>query len=111
MLCKFGPQLTDRSAVSSDRLALGNHQYGVGEYLLSPRLTSKYATQFINLIASEKQMVGNGLHSCTHEISVVETIIGGKPVVIIDTPGIDNIRTGVKEADVLKDIADQLAHT
>lgn len=83
----------------------------LGSTLLLPRLTSKYATQFINLIASEKQMVGNGLHSCTREISVVETIIGGKPVVIIDTPGIDDTRKGVKEADVLKTIADQLAHT
>jgi len=64
--------------------------------------------QFINLIASEKQNVGESLQSCTSEISVVEARIGGKRVVVIDTPGIDDTRAGVKEADVLLSIANLL---
>ena len=64
--------------------------------------------QFINLIASEKQNVGEGLQSCTSEISVVEARIDGKPVVVIDTPGIDDTRAGVREADVLLSIANLL---
>ena len=64
--------------------------------------------QFINLIALEKQNVGESLQSCTSEISVVEARIGGKRVVVIDTPGIDDTRAGVKEADVLLSIANLL---
>jgi len=65
-------------------------------------------TQFINLIVSERQTVGEGLQSCTIDISVLEAKIDGKSVVIIDTPGIDDTREGVREADVLKSIANHL---
>lgn len=64
--------------------------------------------QFINLITTEKQKIGKGLQSCTSEISVVEANIGEKRIVIIDTPGIDDTRAGVKETDVFTGIADLL---
>jgi len=54
------------------------------------------------------QKVGKGLQSCTSEIGVVEAKVGGKPIVIIDTPGIDNTNTSMSEADVLVAIADHL---
>ena len=65
--------------------------------------------QFINLISSEKQRVSRGLQSCTTEISIIKAMIGGKTVVVIDTPGIDPTRADVKEAEVLSSIACQLA--
>jgi len=64
--------------------------------------------QFINLITSDKQKVGKGIHSCTSEISVLEAKVDGKRVVVIDTPGIDDTRPGMKAADVLADIAGRL---
>jgi len=46
-----------------------------------------------------------GLHSCTRDVNVVAAKVGGKPIVVIDTPGIDDTRTGVKEADTFTKIA------
>ena len=46
---------------------------------------------------------------CTSEVSVVEATIGGQRIVIIDTPGINSTRAGVKEFDVLTSIAKYLA--
>ena len=80
--------------------------YEVGLYWL--RLILRHGTQFINLIASERQKIGEGLQSCTTAVSVIEASIAGQPIVIIDTPGIDDTRDGAKEADVLKSIADRL---
>jgi len=54
------------------------------------------------------QEVGTGLQSCTDQISLIEGNVGGQPIVVIDTPGIDDTRTGVREADVLISIAKQL---
>jgi len=39
---------------------------------------------------------------------VLEAKIEGKSVVIIDTPGIDDTRPGIREADVLISIANRL---
>ena len=71
-------------------------------------LNSPHSKQFINLITSEKQKVGRGLQSCTSDISVIEATIRGQPVVVIDTPGIDDTRKGMKEADILVAIAIRL---
>jgi len=57
---------------------------------------------------SEKQKVGKGLQSCTSQISALEAMIGGKRVVIIDTPGIDDTRPGMSETDILIGIARRL---
>ena len=57
----------------------------------------------------EQQEVGKGLQSCTSEISILEAKVAGQRVVVIDTPGIDDTRTGMKEADILVDIANRLA--
>jgi len=73
-------------------------------------LTSCNSEQFINLITTEKQNIGTGLQSCTSDISVVEAKVGGKCVVIIDTPGIDDTRAGVREADILIKIANLLGY-
>ena len=45
------------------------------------------------------------MQSCTSKVRVIEATIGGKRVVVIDTPGIDDSRAGVKEADILAGIA------
>jgi len=76
--------------------------------LCSSQLTSRYSQQFINLIASEQQKVGRGLQSCTRDVRVIDAKIGGQRVVVIDTPGIDDTRVGVKETDVLTRIANHL---
>jgi len=68
-------------------------------------LSFGHSKQFINLIASEQQNVGKSLQSCTRDVRVVEANIGEQRVVIIDTPGIDDTRAGVKETDVLTRIA------
>jgi len=70
--------------------------------------TDLHSEQFINLIASQKQEVGKGLQSCTSEVSSLDASIRGQRVVIIDTPGIDSTRAGVKEIDVLTSIAKHL---
>jgi len=57
----------------------------------------------------EQQKVGKGLQSCTSEISILEAKVAGQSVVVIDTPGIDDTRPGMKEADILVDIANRLA--
>jgi len=67
------------------------------------------SVKLINQIALEKQMVGKGLQSCTSDISILEAKVAGQRVVVIDTPGIDDTRTGMKEADILIDIATRLA--
>ena len=50
-----------------------------------------------------------GLTSCTREISVIEAQVDGRSVVIIDTPGIDDTRAGVNEANIVKGVIDKLA--
>jgi len=55
------------------------------------------------------QQVGKGLQPCTSEISVLAGMIGGQQVVIIDTPGIDDLRTGMDKTKVLVHIAEYLA--
>jgi len=57
----------------------------------------------------EQQRIGKGLQSCTSEISILEAKVAGQRVVVIDTPGIDDTRAGMKEADILVDIANRLA--
>ena len=81
--------------------------------LLGPWSTDLVTTpspsiQFINLISSRRQDVSEGLQSCTSQISVLEARIGGKPVVVIDTPGVDDTRPGMKEADFLVGVARRL---
>ena len=65
-------------------------------------------SQFINLIASEKQRVEKGLKSSTSQISVIEARVGGECVVIIDTPGFDNTDPDVKDEDLLASITEYL---
>jgi len=78
------------------------------------RLTSIYLKQFINLIRTGKkkqQKDDIDLQPCTSEISVVEVEVDGVRVVIVDTPGIDDTRVSVKEADVLAIIAKHFGAT
>jgi len=71
-------------------------------------LSAGHSEQFINLIASEQQKVGKSLQSCTRDVRVIDAKIGGQRVVVIDTPGIDDTRIGVKETEVLTRIANHL---
>ena len=73
--------------------------------LCSQRLSSWNSEQFVNLITSEQQNVTDGLQSCTRDVSVVQARVRGNPIVVIDTPGIDDTHAGVKESDVLEKIA------
>ena len=78
------------------------------EEVCLPRLSSGVFGQFINFITSEQQNVGEGIQSCTRDVSVVSAKVGGKPIVVIDTPGIDDTHTDVNEADVFSKIANLL---
>ena len=57
--------------------------------------------QFINWITLEPQTIGDGIRPCTNDINIVEAKVEGRSVVIIDTPGIDDTRAGVKQADII----------
>ena len=58
----------------------------------------------MNLISESKSFtVGDGLRSCTSEVEFTETVIDGRTVTLIDTPGFDD--TNVSDTDLLKMIA------
>jgi len=76
---------------------------------MAPTLMIWCIDQFVNRATnSEAFLVGSGLHSCTSEIQVSpQFLVGGHPVVLIDTPGFND--TVTDDADVLKNISAFLA--
>jgi len=96
---------TDSHVGSLDSQARGSQPCVLKRKLCSSRLSLRHSKQFINLITAEQQEVGMGLDSCTRDVNVVAATVGGKSIVVIDTPGIDNTRTDVKETDIFAKIA------
>ena len=66
--------------------------------------------QFINLASGSNLQVGNDLELCTTEVQpTVEFTVDERTVILIDTPGFDDISTS--DADILRLIATYLAET
>lgn len=69
--------------------------------------------QFINKATKEDHaVVGHSLHSCTREVTAIRCAHpdgSGRNIVFVDTPGFDD--SDVKDADILKAIADWLTTT
>ncbi|KAE8417126.1 P-loop containing nucleoside triphosphate hydrolase protein [Aspergillus pseudocaelatus] len=66
-------------------------------------MTGVGKTTFISTLTDSDLTVGHGLSSCTKNIDVVETIINGQKVHLIDTPGFDD--TDLSDTEILKTIA------
>ncbi|KAI5990118.1 P-loop containing nucleoside triphosphate hydrolase protein, partial [Pisolithus albus] len=66
--------------------------------------TGSGKTTFINLASGSGLRVGSGLESCTNEVQAsVPFKVGGKQVVLLDTPGFDD--TSMTDTDVLRIIS------
>ncbi|KAK5435592.1 hypothetical protein LTR34_003096 [Exophiala xenobiotica] len=66
--------------------------------------TGSGKSSLINAIAQQnKVVVGHGLQSTTTKLQVVEVVVDGHRIKLIDTPGYDD--TNRSDADVLKDTA------
>ena len=64
--------------------------------------------QFLNLISRSNEFaVGDGLGSCTSEVTFARTTVDGAEVALIDTPGFDD--TNVSDTDLLKMICHTLS--
>jgi len=66
--------------------------------------TGSGKTTFVNLVSGSSLGVGQGLESCTSEVQAsVRFTVGGKEVVLIDTPGFGD--TALADSDIWKIIA------
>jgi putative ribosome biogenesis GTPase RsgA len=60
--------------------------------------------QFINLASGSDLRISEGLESCTHAVDVARAFeLGGRQVVLIDTPGFDD--TNRSDTEILDTIA------
>ena len=73
-----------------------------------PELTEISCSQFVNTASGSSLRAGTGLELCTTEIQLSdEFVVDGRKVVLIDTPGFDDVTQS--DTDVLKTIAVFLA--
>ncbi|OAL48587.1 P-loop containing nucleoside triphosphate hydrolase protein [Pyrenochaeta sp. DS3sAY3a] len=71
-------------------------------------VTGAGKTTFVSKATGRKDLeIGSDLSSCTQEVQIAETVIGGRRVILIDTPGFDD--SDRTEADILRLIANYLA--
>ncbi|OTB09449.1 hypothetical protein M426DRAFT_316001 [Hypoxylon sp. CI-4A] len=71
-------------------------------------MTGSGKTTFISKVTGRTDLkIGHGLTSCTQEIQVAETVLGGRVVRFVDTPGFSD--TYLSDTEVLEMIADYLA--
>lgn len=58
-----------------------------------------FNTQFVNTAAGANGRVGNGLESCTKRINVVRVPVPNKgaDIVLVDTPGFDDVYRSDKQ--------------